>query len=105
MNFKSNIKVVDSEQKSTRIETLIAEIYSNLVDIEDELSIETNSFFVNFLKLKLTNNQVNFNFQDGSSFLLPSLICNLTQNCLKNEFITIKVSFKTIKFSPNSFYG
>jgi hypothetical protein len=103
MNFKSNIKVVDSEQKSTKIEILIAEIYSNLVDIEDELSIETNSFFVNFLKLKLTNNQVNFNFQDGSSFLLPSLISNFTQNCLKNEFITIKVSFKKIKFSPNSF--
>ena len=94
MNFKSNIKVVDSEQKSTRIETVIAEIYSNLVDIEDELSIETNSFFVNFLKLKLTNNQVNFNFQDGSSFLLPISLCNLTKSCSKNEFITIKVSFE-----------
>jgi hypothetical protein len=68
-------------------------MYSSLVDIEDEYQIVTTSFVVNHFKLKLINTRVKFNFLDGSSFLLPISFCDLTLNCLKNEFVTIKVIF------------
>jgi hypothetical protein len=86
-------QAVDAEEKSFRIESLITSIYSKLVDIEDEFQIVTTSFVVNHFKLKLTNTRVKFDFQDGSSFLIPFSFCNLTQNCLKNEFVTLKVTF------------
>jgi hypothetical protein len=89
-------QAVDAEEKSLRIESLINSIYSKLVDVEDEFQIVTTSFVVNHFKLKLTNTRVNFDFQDGSSFLIPFSFCNLTQNCLKNEFVTIKVSYNQI---------
>jgi hypothetical protein len=79
-----------------RIESLLISIYSNLVDVEDEFQIVTTSFVVNHFKLKLANTRVDFDFQDGSSFLIPFSFCNLTQNCLKNEFVTIKVSYNQI---------
>ncbi len=91
------IQVVDAEQKSLRIESSLTSIYSNLVDIEDEFQIVTTSFVFNNFKLKLINTPVNFNFHDGSTFSLPFSLCNLTENCLKNEFVTIKVSFKYFK--------
>jgi hypothetical protein len=81
---------VDAEQKSSRIESLITEIYSSLVDIEDEFKIELNYFFLKHFKVKLTNIPSNLTFNDGSSVVLHST-CNLIEKCQDSKLIVIKV--------------
>jgi hypothetical protein len=88
---------VDAEQKSSRIESLIAEIYFSLVDVEDELKIETNYFLVKHFKVKLAGMPSNLSFNDGSSVLLPST-CNLIEKCQDSEFILIKVKILLFSF-------
>ena len=90
------LKAVDSEQKTSKIEFSITSIFSNLVVAEDKFTIDTSSYIINYFKLQSLKNLKNLDFQDGSSFKLPSF-CNLIQNCFLNQLITLKVIEK-IKF-------
>ena len=94
-------KVVDAEQKSSRIESFIKDKISNLIDIGDNYSIETSFLIVNQYKTNLTKIPLNISFKDGSSLVMDSLCVFKNEFCLINKSITIKV--KTSIFNKNNY--
>ncbi len=69
--------MVDAEQKSVRIESLITRILSKFIDFGETFSIKTSSNLIDYFKSNLTETPFSLKFQDGSSLSIPS-ICNLT---------------------------
>ena len=61
------------------------------MDVVDEFPIETSSINLYYSKFIVNDKIMNFDFQDGSSFQLPSF-CNLIENCPRNQFIILKVN-------------
>jgi hypothetical protein len=83
--------VVDGEQKSVRIESLITRILSNFIDINEAYSIETSSNFIDIYKSNLTKSPLSLKFQDGSSINMSS-ICNMTNfYCSSQHSFTFRV--------------
>jgi hypothetical protein len=87
-------KVVDLEVKSDQVQNALTQILSNIMEINETLSITTPSFCVNFLKHLLAKNyfQTDFGIQNGSSFKFINLPSTILERYL-DDIIFIKVIY------------
>ncbi len=90
-------KVVDLDQKSERVQNLITQIMSNLLQIGNSFEIETPSFYINHLILNISNNNWpltnKFSFQSGT-LKMPSfcdLMVKSNLNCSSVNALVLKV--------------
>lgn len=85
--------MVDLEQKSERVQCLILQILSNVLDIGSNYLIQTPSFLTNHIKLNASKlpNKLYF---ENNLFTLPSF-CELTNNELDcvDKAVILKVKF------------
>ena len=89
-------KVVDLEVKSDQIQNVLTKIMSNLIDINQSLTIVTPSLCVKYYKVyPIDNSPKEYSNQNRSSIKLLDLLSILTKNnpIYANEIILIKVSF------------
>jgi hypothetical protein len=87
-------KVVDTEVKSDQVQDALTQMLSNIMEINESLSITTPSFCVNFLKHVLTKKlfQTEFSIQNGSSIKFINLPSTILENNL-DDIILIKVIY------------
>ena len=84
------------EQKSERVQNLITQIMSNLLQIGNSYEIQTPSFYMNTFILNISNNNLPVNvlsFQSGTLKLPPfcDLIVKSNLNCSNFNFLALKV--------------
>ena len=89
--YITNFKVADLEQKSEKIENVVTEILSNIVQKDENLTIETSSFLINHLVLSTSNLKNSINLKKNK-INLPSFceLINNIHNC-SEKIITQKV--------------
>jgi hypothetical protein len=86
------------DQKSERVQNLITQIISNLLQIGNSYEIETPSFFMKHFILNVSNND-NWPFEEmsfqGGTFKLPPF-CDLVNdknfNCSSSNALVLKVT-------------
>ena len=87
------------DQKSERIQNLITQIMSNLLQIGNSYEIETPSFFMKHFILNVSNNNnwpfEVLSFQNGK-FKLPPLcdLVNKNFNCSSSNALVLKVKLR-----------
>jgi hypothetical protein len=84
------------EQKSERVQNLITQIMSNLLQIGNSYEIQTPSFHMNNFILNISNNNLPlnvFSFHSGTLKLPPfcDLIVKSNLNCSNFNFLGLKV--------------
>jgi hypothetical protein len=93
------------DQKSERIQNLITQIISNLLQMGNSYEIETPSFFMKHFILNVScNNNWPFeelSFQSGKFKLPPfcDLVGNENYNCSSSSAIVLKVNLTSLDFT------
>ena len=88
------------DQKSERIQNLITQIMTNLLQIGNSYEIETPSFFMKHFILNVSNNN-NWPFEEmsflGGKLKLPpfcDLVNNKNFNCSSSNALVLKVKLR-----------
>ena len=93
LNFYANFlneKVVDLEQKSTRVQYALLKIISGIIQLGELFSIKTSSLQYSVNKIYSFNLPLSITFQNNE-FKLPNF-CVLTDSHCSNELITYTVN-------------
>ncbi len=101
--------MVDFEQKSEKVEDFLVKIYADLLEMNELLSMETESLYIEYFKLnpftRMFPPKLSFTKYDdfSSQMRLPSFFNDLSSNNYKafnqqNTRIIMKVFFKSNYF-------
>ena len=83
-------KVVDLEQKTERIQKLLAKMIANMMQVGQEFQIRTNSFLFGLYKYYASDMPTVISNQDGT-FILPSFcsLINEINNCANRSILIV----------------